>query len=216
MLTDAAKASGLDLRDWSMNEPSPALPDRWDASTAKSATSSMTTMCSAAARRAASRGPGTAGQTGGPGGGQAKQAPAGRANSSARSALEHSRWRADQPHVAGGATRLEVRQPPLKRSARSTPAWGSCVTPKFEVRQIGLLWALHRESGPKTNELIEKSLGRIISWTEFYSLIRERHQDGTPDMIGMEANQLIPIGNTPIRLCFIGAGYEDRWMNSSP
>lgn len=26
----------------------------------------------------------------------------------------------------------QVRQPPLKRSARSTPAWGSCVTPKFE------------------------------------------------------------------------------------
>jgi type VII secretion ATPase EccA len=46
-------------------------------------------------------------------------------------------------------------------------------------------------SGPRTNELIARSLGRILFMDEFYSLV-ERHQDGRPDMIGMEAvNQLL-------------------------
>src|ERR1700734_4158567 len=46
-------------------------------------------------------------------------------------------------------------------------------------------------SGPKTNELIARSLGRILFMDEFYSLV-ERHHDGRPDMIGMEAvNQLL-------------------------
>lgn len=46
---------------------------------------------------------------------------------------------------------------------------------------------------------------------EFYSLI-ERHQDGTPDMIGMEAvNQLLVALETHrFDFCFIGAGYEDQ------
>ena len=46
---------------------------------------------------------------------------------------------------------------------------------------------------------------------EFYSLI-ERHQDGTPDMIGMEAvNQLlVALEAHRFDFCFIGAGYEDQ------
>ena len=45
---------------------------------------------------------------------------------------------------------------------------------------------------------------------EIYSLI-ERHQDGTPDMIGMEAvNQLLINWKHPFDFCFIGAGYEDQ------
>src|SRR6202007_548425 len=49
-----------------------------------------------------------------------------------------------------------------------------------EVRRSDFCGHYIGESGPKTNELIEKSLGRIIFMDEFYSLI-ERHQDGTPD-----------------------------------
>jgi type VII secretion ATPase EccA len=66
-------------------------------------------------------------------------------------------------------------------------------------------------SGPKTNELIQKSMGRIIFMDEFYSLI-ERHQDGRPDMIGMEAvNQLlVALEKHRFDFCFIGAGYEDQ------
>ncbi|OIN30439.1 hypothetical protein A3649_23430 [Mycobacterium ulcerans] len=46
---------------------------------------------------------------------------------------------------------------------------------------------------------------------EFYSLV-ERHQDGTPDMIGMEAvNQLlVKLETHRFDSCFIGAGYEDQ------
>jgi len=64
-------------------------------------------------------------------------------------------------------------------------------------------------SGPKTNELINRSIGRILFMDEFYSLV-ERHHDGRPDMIGMEAvNQLLVALETHrFDFCFIGAGYE--------
>jgi type VII secretion ATPase EccA len=80
-----------------------------------------------------------------------------------------------------------------------------------EVRRSDFCGHYIGESGPKTNELIEKSLGRIIFMDEFYSLI-ERHQDGTPDMIGMEAvNQLlVKLETLRFDFCFIGAGYEDQ------
>jgi type VII secretion ATPase EccA len=66
-------------------------------------------------------------------------------------------------------------------------------------------------SGPRTNELIDRSLGRILFMDEFYSLV-ERHQDGRPDMIGMEAvNQLlVALEVHRFDFCFMGAGYEDR------
>lgn len=66
-------------------------------------------------------------------------------------------------------------------------------------------------SGPKTNELIDRSLGRILFMDEFYSLV-ERHQDGRPDMIGMEAvNQLLTALEVHrFDFCFIGAGYEEQ------
>lgn len=80
-----------------------------------------------------------------------------------------------------------------------------------EVRRSDFCGHFIGESGPKTNELIEQSLGRIIFMDEFYSLI-ERHQDGTPDMIGMEAvNQLlVALEVHRFDFCFIGAGYEDE------
>ena len=80
-----------------------------------------------------------------------------------------------------------------------------------EVRRSDFCGHYIGESGPKTNELIEKSLGRIIFMDEIYSLI-ERHQDGTPDMIGMEAvNQLlVKLETHRFDFCFIGAGYEDQ------
>ena len=64
-------------------------------------------------------------------------------------------------------------------------------------------------SGPKTNDLINRSLGRILFCDEFYSLV-ERHHDGRPDMIGMEAvNQLlVALEVHRFDFCFIGAGYE--------
>jgi type VII secretion ATPase EccA len=75
-------------------------------------------------------------------------------------------------------------------------------------------------SGPKTNELINRSLGRILFMDEFYSLV-ERHQDGRPDMIGMEAvNQLmIALEVHRFDFCFIGAGYEkevDEFLTVNP
>lgn len=65
-------------------------------------------------------------------------------------------------------------------------------------------------SGPKTNALIEKHMGGILFMDEFYSLV-ERHQDGTPDMIGMEAvNQLLmALEEHRFDFCFLGAGYEN-------
>lgn len=75
-------------------------------------------------------------------------------------------------------------------------------------------------SGPKTNELIDRSLGRVLFVDEFYSLV-ERHQDGRPDMIGMEAvNQLlIALEVHRFDFCFIGAGYEreiDEFLTVNP
>ncbi len=75
-------------------------------------------------------------------------------------------------------------------------------------------------SGPKTNELIDRSLGRILFFDEFYSLV-ERHHDGRPDMIGMEAvNQLlVALEVHRFSFCFIGAGYErevDEFLKVNP
>lgn len=75
-------------------------------------------------------------------------------------------------------------------------------------------------SGPKTNELIDRSLGRILFMDEFYTLV-ERHQDGRPDMIGMEAvNQLlVALEVHRFDFCFIGAGYErevDQFLTVNP
>lgn len=66
-------------------------------------------------------------------------------------------------------------------------------------------------SGPKTNELINQSLGRILFVDEIYSLV-ERHHDGRPDMIGMEAVHQLMVGLELHRFdfCFIGAGYEKQ------
>ncbi|WP_313957382.1 type VII secretion AAA-ATPase EccA [Mycolicibacterium llatzerense] len=64
-------------------------------------------------------------------------------------------------------------------------------------------------SGPKTIALIEEHLGGVLFMDEFYSLV-ERHQDGTPDMIGMEAvNQLLMLlEKHRFDFCFMGAGYR--------
>lgn len=64
-------------------------------------------------------------------------------------------------------------------------------------------------SGPKTIELIESNLGRVLFMDEFYSLV-ERHHDGRPDMIGMEAvNQfLMLLEEHRFDFCFMGAGYR--------
>ena len=75
-------------------------------------------------------------------------------------------------------------------------------------------------SGPKTNELISRSLGRILFFDEFYSLV-ERHHDGRPDMIGMEAVNQLLVGLEVHRFdfCFIGAGYErevDDFLKVNP
>ena len=75
-------------------------------------------------------------------------------------------------------------------------------------------------SGPKTNELIANSLGRILFCDAIYSLV-ERHHDGRPDMIGMEAiNQLlVALEVHRFDFCFIGAGYErevDEFLTVNP
>lgn len=75
-------------------------------------------------------------------------------------------------------------------------------------------------SGPKTNELIKRSLGRILFMDEVYSLV-ERHHDGRPDMIGTEAvNQLlVALEVHRFDFCFIGAGYErevDEFLAVNP
>ena len=75
-------------------------------------------------------------------------------------------------------------------------------------------------SGPKTIELINRSLGRILFFDEFYSLV-ERHHDGRPDMIGMESvNQLlVALEVHRFDFCFIGAGYErevDEFLKVNP
>ena len=79
----------------------------------------------------------------------------------------------------------------------------------IEVRRSDFCGEYIGSSGPKTNELIDRSLGRILFLDEMYSLV-ERHHDGRPDMIGMEAtNQLlVALEVHRFDFCFIGAGYE--------
>lgn len=79
----------------------------------------------------------------------------------------------------------------------------------IEVRRADFCGEHIGSSGPRTNELIDRSLGRILFFDEFYSLV-ERHHDGRPDMIGMEAvNQLlVALEVHRFDFCFIGAGYE--------
>lgn len=78
-----------------------------------------------------------------------------------------------------------------------------------EVRRSDFCGEYIGTSGPKTNALIEKHLGQILFMDEVYSLV-ERHHDGKPDMIGMEAvNQLLmALEVHRFDFCFIGAGYE--------
>ena len=89
-----------------------------------------------------------------------------------------------------------------------------------EVKRADFCGAHIGSSGPKTNELIARSLGRILFMDELYSLV-ERHHDGRPDMIGMEAvNQLlIALEVHRFDFCFIGAGYErevDEFLQVNP
>jgi len=90
----------------------------------------------------------------------------------------------------------------------------------IEVKRADFCGEHIGSSGPKTNELIARSLGRILFFDEFYSLV-ERHHDGRPDMIGMEAvNQLlIALEVHRFDFCFIGAGYErevDDFLKVNP
>lgn len=90
----------------------------------------------------------------------------------------------------------------------------------IEVKRSDFCGEYIGASGPKTNELINRSLGRILFMDEFYSLV-ERHQDGRPDMIGMEAvNQLlVALEVHRFDFCFIGAGYEqevDEFLTVNP
>ena len=90
----------------------------------------------------------------------------------------------------------------------------------IEVRRADFCGEHIGASGPKTNELISRSLGRVLFMDEFYSLV-ERHQDGRPDMIGMEAvNQLlVALEVHRFDFCFIGAGYErevDEFLTVNP
>jgi len=90
----------------------------------------------------------------------------------------------------------------------------------IEVKRADFCGEHIGSSGPKTNELIGRSLGRILFMDEFYSLV-ERHHDGRPDMIGMEAvNQLlVALEVHRFDFCFIGAGYEkevDEFLTVNP
>ncbi len=90
----------------------------------------------------------------------------------------------------------------------------------IEVRRADFCGEHIGSSGPKTLELIDRSLGRILFFDEFYSLV-ERHHDGRPDMIGMEAvNQLlVALEVHRFDFCFIGAGYErevDEFLDVNP
>jgi len=90
----------------------------------------------------------------------------------------------------------------------------------IEVKRADFCGEHIGSSGPKTNELIDRSLGRILFCDEFYSLV-ERHHDGRPDMIGMEAvNQLlVALEVHRFDFCFIGAGYErevDEFLKVNP
>jgi len=90
----------------------------------------------------------------------------------------------------------------------------------IEVKRADFCGEHIGSSGPKTNELIDRSLGRILFMDEIYGLV-ERHHDGRPDMIGMEAvNQLlIALEVHRFDFCFIGAGYErevDEFLTVNP
>ena len=90
----------------------------------------------------------------------------------------------------------------------------------IEVRRSDFCGEHIGSSGPKTNELIARSLGRILFLDEVYSLV-ERHQDGRPDMIGMEAvsQLLVALEVHRFDFCFIGAGYErevDEFLAVNP
>lgn len=90
----------------------------------------------------------------------------------------------------------------------------------LEVKRADFCGEHIGSSGPKTNELISRSLGRILFMDEIYSLV-ERHHDGRPDMIGMEAvNQLlVALEVHRFDFCFIGAGYErevDEFLTVNP
>jgi DNA segregation ATPase FtsK/SpoIIIE-like protein len=67
--------------------------------------------------------------------------------------------------------------------------------------------------------IVDDNVGTPEQW-EFYSLV-ERHHDGRPDMIGMEAvNQLlVALEVHRFDFCFIGAGYEkevDEFLTVNP
>jgi type VII secretion ATPase EccA len=90
----------------------------------------------------------------------------------------------------------------------------------IEVRRSDFCGEYIGSSGPKTNELIDRSLGRILFLDEVYSLV-ERHHDGRPDMIGMEAvsQLLVALEVHRFDFCFIGAGYErevDEFLAVNP
>ena len=90
----------------------------------------------------------------------------------------------------------------------------------IDVRRSDFCGEYIGASGPKTNELIDRSLGRIVFCDEIYSLV-ERHHDGRPDMIGMEAiNQLmVALEVHRFDFVFIGAGYErevDEFLEVNP
>lgn len=84
--------------------------------------------------------------------------------------------------------------------------------PEFkEVKRSDFCAGFIGQSGPKTVEFIEANLHRLLFFDELYSLI-EKHQDGSPDMIGNEAlNQLlILLDKLRFEFVFLGTGYEAR------
>lgn len=90
----------------------------------------------------------------------------------------------------------------------------------IEVRRSDFCGEHIGSSAPKTNALIARSLGRILFFDELYSLV-ERHHDGRPDMIGMEAvaQLLVALEVHRFDFCFIGAGYEreiDDFLTVNP
>ena len=91
----------------------------------------------------------------------------------------------DQPHAAGRTTGEPARPPPPKHSGKIYAGLGIVRHPEVvEVKRADFCGEHIGSSGPKTNDLINRSLGRILFMDEFSSLV-ERHHDGRPDMIGM-------------------------------
>ncbi|WP_032702673.1 AAA family ATPase, partial [Mycobacteroides abscessus] len=64
---------------------------------------------------------------------------------------------------------------------------------------------------PATKKFFEDNRGKVLFFDELYRIV-ERHQDGTPDLIGMEAvdQMLTDLELHRFDLCFMGAGYEDK------